>query len=282
MKNFIKDYILLLLGCIILSFTTSLLLIPNTIGTGGVTGIALCINKLFGFKIGMLSIILNIPLFLFGYKLLGNKFTFRSIVAVIISSLLIDNANLFFNIKPMHDTLLAAIFSGVFFGAGMALIFMAKGSTGGLDISAKIIINKFNTIPMSSILLFQDILVYILVGIVLGPSSVMYAVIMSYVRSKTMDAIQEGLSSSRQCVIICNNSDIMIDSIKSQLIRGVTVLDAVGGYTNKNKKFIYVVIQKHQLHILRSIVNNVEPTAFVTISPVNNIIGNYRSHALSI
>lgn len=281
-KTIIKEYLMLLIGCTMLAVCTTMLMVPNNIGSGGVTGIALCLNKLFGAKIGLSSILMNIPLFLFGYKLLGNKFTIRSVIAVIYSSLLMDNIGLIFTFKPMGDSLLASIFCGVLFGVGVAFIFISKGSTGGLDISAKIINNRFKSLQLSTLLMIQDIIVYVLVGIVMGPRSVMYAIIMSYVRSKTMDAIQEGLASSRQCIIICHKHEEIISALQSQLIRGVTILDAVGGFTNENKKFIYIVIQKNQLNALRMIVNKIEPEAFVTISPVNNIFGNFKNMALSL
>lgn len=281
-KNRVIDYLLLALGSIILAFDTYAFMIPCGIGSGGVTGISLCLNHLFGTKVGLMSILLNIPLFIFGYKLLGRKFTIRSVFVVFLSSILMDNMNLFIKIPVLEDRLLASIFCGLLFGVGLSLIFIAYGSTGGLDISAKIVNNKFKSLQLSQLLLLQDIVIYILVGVVMGPRSVMYAIIMSFVRSKTMDAIQEGLASSRQCVIICENSDLMINEIHTRLERGVTVLDAVGGYSSNNKKFIYLVIQKNQLNTLRSIVNQLEPDSFVTISPVNNIIGNFTNRALTV
>lgn len=280
--NWVMDYSLLILGSFILAFTTAVFMIPCNIGSGGVTGIALSLNKLFRAKVGLTTILLNIPLFIFGYKLLGKKFTIRSIFVVVITSILIDNMNKFIAISQFNDTLLASVFCGALFGIGMSFIFIAYGSTGGLDISAKIISNNFKSLQLSTLLLIQDVVIYILVGIVMGPRSVMYAIIMSFVRSKTMDTIQDNLASSRQCVIICEKSDSIINEIQTKLIRGVTVLDAVGGYSSINKKFIYVVIQKNQLGTLKEIVSEVDPTSFVTISPVDNILGNFKNRALTV
>jgi uncharacterized membrane-anchored protein YitT (DUF2179 family) len=99
---------------------------------------------------------------------------------------------------------------------------------------------------------------------------------MSFIRCKTIDAIQEGIASSRQCVVICEKQEEIIEEINNNLIRGATVIDAVGGYSHMDKKFIYVVIQSSELSTLKSIVKNVEPTAFVTVAPVKEIMGNYR------
>lgn len=280
-----KQFLLLLAGTILYSVYAALLLTPSKIGTGGVLGIALSLNKLFNFKIGLTSIILNIPLFIFGFRLLGKKFALKSGIIVLVSSILMDSISTVFpnfSILPINDKLTASIFCGVVSGISMAMLFMSGGSTGGLDISAKIFKNKFKSVQLSHILLFQDLCVYIFVGIVLGPHSVLYALIMSFIRSKTIDTVQEGIASSRQCIIICNNSEKIIEEVKIELGRGVTVLDAVGGYSHNNKKFIYVVVQKHQLTTLRLIIKNIDPLAFVAVSPVNDILGNYKQTSLSV
>lgn len=285
MKKMLRDYALLLLGCMLFSAYASLFLTPAKIGTGGILGIALCLEKLFHFKIGLTTILLNIPLFLFGYKLLGKKFAFKSGIVVLISSLMIDcliTVAPNYDFVPTGDKLTSSIFCGVISGIGMSLIFMSGGSTGGLDISAKMFKNKLPSMQLSHILLTQDILVYIFVGIILGPQSVIYALIMSFIRSKTIDAVQEGISSSRQCVIICNNYEEIIEEVNNKLNRGITIINAKGGYSNNEKKFLYVVIQKHQLHILKRIVKEIDEKAFVTVSSVNDILGNYQQRSLTV
>lgn len=280
-----KEYLMLLGGTIFYSLYVSLLLTPAKIGTGGIIGISLSLNRLFNFKIGFTTILLNIPLFIFGFKLLGKKFAFKSAFIVLISSLLIDYMNISFPnfyIIPVNDKLTASILCGVVSGVGMSLIFMGGGSTGGLDISGKILRNRIKNIQLSHILLFQDFLVYILVAIVMGPQSVIYALIMSYIRSKTIDTMQEGIASSRQCIIICDNSDKIIHEINTRLYRGATLLHAEGGYSHHKRQFVYVVIQKHQLNELRHILQDIENTAFVTVSPVNDILGNYRQSSFTV
>lgn len=281
MKSLVKDYSLIILGSVTLSLSISAFLLPSQIGIGGVTGIAMIINHFLNFKIGLLTILINIPLFLFGYKQLGSKFAIRSGFVVFLSSMLIDYFNSNFKFTPINDMLLSSIFFGVLFGVSVYILFLSSSSTGGLDILAKIIQSKFKNVQLSNILLAQDVLVYGLIAYVLGPRSVMYALIASFIRTKTIDAIQEGIASSRQCIIICENSNKIISEINTKLVRGVTILDAVGGYSNDKKKFIYVVIQRSQLNLLKNIVRNIEPSAFVAVSPVNDILGNYKQ-SLSI
>ncbi|WP_035293975.1 YitT family protein [Clostridium sp. KNHs214] len=277
MKKTIKDYILLTAGCILFAIAISAILIPSKIGAGGVTGIATSLNQLFGLKVGMASLLVNVPLFLFGFKLLGRKFAIRSGFIVFLSSVLIDFLNLHYKFKPFDDVLLGSVFCGILIGVAIALIFMAGGSTGGLDISAKIINAKFPSLQLSTILLVEDILVYLLVAYVFGLNSVLYAFILSFTRTKTMDIIQEGISSTKQCIIICDKADNLVKEIQIKLLRGVTVLEAKGSYSNTNKKFIYVVIQKNELSQLKEIVRSVDPAAFTTVSPVTDILGKYRN-----
>lgn len=281
MKRLIRDYVFIILGCGIMSVAVSALLVPSRIGVGGVTGIAISLNKLFGLKIGTMTILINIPLFIFGYKLIGKNFALKSALAVVLSSLLIDYLSSNFTFMPYEDMLLASIFCGVLFGIAFALVFMGGGSTGGLDILAKIVVNRFEGSQLSNVMLIQDLVVYLLVAYVFGIGAVMYALIMSFIRTKAIDAIQEGISSSKQCFIICEKYEEIGKAIQDELVRGVTVLNAVGGYTKSDKKFIYVVVQKNQLNALKHLIRTIEPTAFVATSDVNDILGNYR-RSLSI
>ncbi len=282
MKKLYKEIVLLILGGVLFSLYVSVFLVPNQIGTGGITGISLGLNRLFNFPIGITTLILNIPLFIFGYNLLGKNFAIKSGIVVIGSSLLIDFINANIKFKPIGDMLTATIFAGVMSGFGMALLFMAGSSTGGLDISGKIIRNKFPSLQLTKILLVQDIVIYIFIAFTLGPRSVMYAIIMSFIRSKTIDAIQEGMASSRQCIIICEHPEEIIEAITKELGRGVTLLNAQGCYSHTDKKFIYVVVQKVQLTSLKLIVNKIDAKAFLTISSVNDICGNFKQKSLSI
>jgi uncharacterized membrane-anchored protein YitT (DUF2179 family) len=256
------------------------LLVPSKIGTGGVTGIAICINYLFNLPVGMSSLALNIPLFILGYKYIGKRFCIRSIFVIIVSSFMTDylsRLRVIYDIRlPIGDKILIAIFAGVLCGAAMTLLFMDGASTGGFDILAKTINARYRNFNVSQLILVQDICIYVLVGLVLGVKAVAYSLIMSFVKSKTIDTIQEGISSSRQCIIICDKAQEIVDQIESELIRGATILEATGGYSHKNKKFAYVVIQKYQLSELKRIVKKIEPTAFVTVSPVNETLGNFR------
>lgn len=275
MKKTTKDYFIILIGGILYSVAIAGFIIPSSIGAGGVTGIALAVNHIFKIKIGYLSLLVNIPLFIFGYKIIGRKFAVRSCITVIATSLLTDFITEYLIFAPMEDKLLSAIFAGLILGVAFYLLFVSNSSTGGLDISAKIIQSKFKEINISAVLLIQDFLVYGLVALTLGVESVMYAIIMSYIRSKTMDVIEEYMTASKQCIIISNNYSSIISDINLKLNRSATILKAEGGYSKNDKIFIYVIVGRNQLSQLKYIVNSIDSSAFYTISPVNAVVGNY-------
>lgn len=279
MKKVVKDYFIIFLGCVVFSLALSAFLIPSQIGAGGVTGIALVINHFTGVKVGLITILVNIPLFVFGYKVIGGKFTIRSGFTVLVSSFLTDFFGTVFKFRPMDDRLLCAIVTGVLLGIAFYLLFVSNSSTGGLDISAKIIQSKFKNINLSTVLLIEDLLVYILLALTFGMETVIYAILMSYVRSKTMDIINENVTASKQCIIITDTPEKIIETINSKLIRGATILRAEGGYSKDDKMFIYVIVAKNQLADLKDIVTFSDPNAFLTVSPVNDVIGNYRQVA---
>ena len=282
MKNFMKDLFFIVIGCIFYSMYLSMIVLPNGLATGGLAGISISLNHLFDTKIGVALILMNIPLFIFGFKLVGKSFALKSAIIVFFSSFLVDFTNNYFTFNALDEKLLAAIFAGVVSGVAMSLIFIGGASTGGMDISGKIIKNKMPTVDLAKILLIQDVIVYLLIGTVLGVNSVMYAVIMSFVKTKTIDAIQEGLASSRQCIIISDSPEEIIHQIQVKLGRGVTLLNAEGTYTSKSKNFIYVVIQKNQLSPLKKIVDSIDPKAFVTVTAVSNVLGNFKQTSYSV
>lgn len=282
MKNLLKEFSFVIVGCLLYAIYISVFLLPNKIGTGGVAGIAMSINHLFGFKIGITMLIINIPLFIFGFKLIGKKFAILSALIVFSSSIIIDFLNISFTFPALEEKLLATIFAGVLSGISMSLLFIGGASTGGADISAKIIKNKFKTLDLAKIMLVQDIFIYLFVGAMMGLNSVMYAIIMSFIRTKTIDAVQEGLASSRQCIIISDLADEIVHEIQIKLGRGVTLLNAEGAYTGADKKFIYVVVQKNQLIPLKKIVDSIDPTAFITVTAVSNVLGNFKQMSYSV
>jgi uncharacterized membrane-anchored protein YitT (DUF2179 family) len=248
----------LLIGTLLYSLYISLLLSPNDIGSGGIMGITLIVQELFHTPIGLTQLVLNIPLFLLGFRFLRKRFMFLSGLIVV-----------------------ASIFAGLVSGLAMALIFFGGASTGGLDILGKFFYARFHNWPLPRIFLMQDLVIYVLVWFVFDLKHVMYALIMSFVRAKALQTVYSFYSASKQCIIICEKADEINEVITKELGRGVTILDARGGYSKRTKKMVYVVVQNNEILKLQEIVSSVESNAFVTFSEIHTVFGNYKEHSYS-
>lgn len=273
-----KDVVLIIIGTILFSIYAGLLIPVNNIGAGGALGLSLVANKLTGIKIGTVQFLLNVPLFYIGYRYISRKFVILTGIVISISSFLINNLPKV--ITPVHlgDSLVAAIFCGIISGLAMCCLLVAGASTGGTDITGKFISEKMD-FNLPTVFLIQDITIYTIVWIFFDIKYVMYALVMSFVRNQTMKGVQKFFSAYIQCTIICRNPEVMVEIINNTLHRGSTIMDVEGGYSHEKKRMIIVVIQQNEMHQLRKLVAENCPDAFITVSAVNTIVGNFKEHS---
>ena len=273
-----KDVILIIIGTVLFSIYAGLLIPVNNIGAGGALGLSLVVNKLTGIKIGTIQFILNVPLFYIGYRYIGRKFVILTGVVISISSFLINNLPKIITPVNLCDSLVAAIFCGIISGLAMCCLLVAGASTGGTDITGKFISKKMD-FNLPTVFLIQDITVYTIVWIFFDIKYVMYALVMSFVRNQTMRGVQKFFSAYIQCTIICKNPEVMVELINNTLHRGSTIMDVEGGYSHEKKRMIIVVIQQNEMYQLRKLVAKNCPEAFITVSAVNTIVGNFKEHS---
>ena len=273
-----KDVVLIIIGTILFSIYAGLLIPVNNIGAGGALGLSLVVNKLTGIKIGTVQFLLNVPLFYIGYRYIGRKFVILTGVVISISSFLINNLPRIITPVNLGDSLVAAIFCGIISGLAMCCLLVAGASTGGTDITGKFISKKMD-FNLPTVFLIQDITIYIIVWIFFDIKYVMYALVMSFVRNQTMKGVQKFFSAYIQCTIICRNPEVMVEIINNTLHRGSTIMDVEGGYSHEKKRMIIVVIQQNEMHQLRKLVAKNCPDAFITVSAVNTIVGNFKEHS---
>ena len=273
-----KDVILIIIGTVLFSIYAGLLIPVNNIGAGGALGLSLVVNKLTGIKIGTIQFILNVPLFYIGYRYIGRKFVILTGVVISISSFLINNLPKIITPVNLGDSLVAAIFCGIISGLAMCCLLVAGASTGGTDITGKFISKKMD-FNLPTVFLIQDITIYTIVWIFFDIKYVMYALVMSFVRNQTMKGVQKFFSAYIQCTIICRNPEVMVEIINNTLHRGSTIMDVEGGYSHEKKRMIIVVIQQNEMHQLRKLVAENCPDAFITVSAVNTIVGNFKEHS---
>lgn len=273
-----KDVVLIIIGTILFSIYAGLLIPVNNIGAGGALGLSLVANKLTGIKIGTVQFLLNVPLFYIGYRYIGRKFVILTGVVISVSSLLINNLPRIITPVNLGDSLVAAIFCGIISGLAMCCLLVAGASTGGTDITGKFISKKMD-FNLPTVFLIQDITIYTIVWIFFDIKYVMYALVMSFVRNQTMKGVQKFFSAYIQCTIICENPEVMVELINNTLHRGSTIMDVEGGYSHEKKRMIIVVIQQNEMHQLRKLVAENCPDAFITVSAVNTIVGNFKEHS---
>ena len=269
--QFFKEYIIVALACMVMAFNTSYFFIGNKLAQGGVSGLSLIIHYLSNIDMSYLYFALNIPLIILAYIFLGKNFLLKTLFATFVLSVFLKIFASFS--EPLDDILLAAIFGGAINGIAIGIVFYAGGSTGGMDIVAKIV-NKYTGIPISRILLATDFIVLSMVAVIFGKVIFMYTLISLVLSSKMIDIIQVGIYSAKGVTIITTKEDEIRKRIMEDTKRGITLIDAKGGYTQKEIGMLYCVVGQYQLIRVKTIVKEVDPSAFMIVADVHEVIGN--------
>ena len=261
------------LGCAVFALGFDLFLEPNDLNVGGMSGLAMVLRKLLGFgSIGVLTAMLNVPLFLLGAKKLGKKFLFGSLAGMLLSSLFID---LFAGIpKPGTEILLDSLYGGLFVGAGLGLVFLAGATTGGSDIAAKLLRRRFRSASLGKVMLVIDLAIITLTGIVFQDlSKTLYSALPLAVSSLVMDQLLYGLDHSTVALIISERYEQVSKAIEIRLDRGATVLDGSGSYNGKPRPVLMSAVRQRELPEVKAIVREIDPDAFVILLPAHQVLG---------
>lgn len=289
-RNFLIDYAIIILGCFVYAVSVALFSSPNDIAPGGVMGISILINHVLPMlPIGILSLVLNVPLFIWGGIEIGWKYLTRSLSATVISSLMIDAFELPFIsnlIKPYTgNPLLVCVFGGILCGTGMSLIFNRGGSTGGTDIVSRIMHKKKPHISLGKFMVLCDAVVVAAAAIVYGNiENAFYAIVFIFASSKIVDIIVYGFArnNGKLLFIVTAHYDEVTELILKEVDRGVTLLNAQGGYNKDDKKVILCAVRPNQVHQTTVLVHSIDPTAFVIVTTAGTISGEgFESDGLS-
>ena len=269
----LRDYALIALGCLIFALGFDLFMAPHSINVGGVSGVAMLLVEVTGIgSVGVFTVLLNVPLFLMGYKVLGKRFFFGSLFGMLASSLFLDVCSII--PAPQTETLLGALFGGVLSGIGIGLVFMGHASTGGSDIIARLLKRKFRDLKMGKLMLMVDLVIVAFTGVVFRDiSKALYSVVILYVSAEVMDAILYGLDYSTVALIITERYDEVYAAIGNQLDRGETFLDGRGGYTGTPKTVIMTAVSRRQVSDLKQLVQSIDPNAFMILQEAHQVLG---------
>jgi len=270
MITLVKDYAMIALGCLITALSFNLFFVPHQIAPGGLSGIGTVLYHVFGFPVGVTTLALNIPLFLFGVKQIGREFGAKTLVATLLLSFFID----FVQVPPLtDDSLLASIYGGVLMGIGLGIIFRRDATTGGTDLMAKLIHRYFPIISMAWVMFAVDFMVVVTAAIVFGPNEALYAIVALALSARVIDLVQEGLNTAKAALIISDKSKDIADRILHDMDRGVTLLQGKGAYTGNDKNVILCVVNRTEITHLKELINEIDRKAFVLVADVREVLG---------
>jgi uncharacterized membrane-anchored protein YitT (DUF2179 family) len=260
----------IILGASIVGASINSLILPNHIADGGVTGIAIIFHYLIGCPVGITIFLLNLPLFIIGFRIVGRRFLIYSIIGVAVMAFTLDATSGI--IALTHDTLLASIFGGVLSGIGMGLIFRSQGSLGGTDILA-VFFNRTTQFSVGQILLGIDAVIFLVTALLFTPETAMYAMIYMFIATRVIDLVQEGINHSKSVMIVTGKPQQIAQVIMSKLNRGVTFISGTGAFSGQPKNIVYCVISRAELSQIKDIVRENDPNSFMAISEVPEVVG---------
>ena len=266
----VSAYAQILIGCVLGAAAYPMFLVPNAIAPGGLTGVATILNVLFHTPVGTVSLVMNIPLFIIGYRSMGKVFAFRSLVATVVFSLLIDWLPV-----PVvtSNTLLGSLFGGALMGVGLGLILRGGATTGGSDMVARMVHMRFQHISVGAFLFFIDFCVVLAAGFFIKAESALYAFISIYAGSRLVDLVVEGFDRQKACYIITEHTDTVREKLMGELGRGLTILNARGGFRGDDRPVILCIVSAQEVTRLKTIVRLEDERAFVFITEAHEVLG---------
>ena len=262
----------------------SLFLQPNDLNPGGISGLAMAIVELTGFgSVGMLSVLINLPLFILGGLKIGKRFFCGSLIGMLLSSVLIDVFALI--PMPVMEPLISVIYGGVICGLGLGVVFVCGSSTGGSDILIRLLKLRYRNVPIGQIGMAFDAIVVVLTGLVFQDlSKALYTGVTVFLTGKVIDAVVYRFDYSKVVLIISKEYDAIAEAIGRDLDRGATLLHAEGSYSHAPIKVVLAAVKKQQITDLKELVMQIDPAAFVIVQEAHQVLGDgfsrYSKHSL--
>jgi uncharacterized membrane-anchored protein YitT (DUF2179 family) len=270
----IKNIFFILLGAAIFSFGLVHFNMQNNLAEGGFTGITLLLYFVFGWSPSITNLLLNLPLFFIGWKLLGRNVFIYTIIGTVGVSIFLAIFQKYQIEMPLYEDLfLAALFAGVFIGIGLGIIFRYGGTTGGVDIIARLAQKYFGWTMGRTMFMFDFGVITLSLLTYLNYREAMYTLVVVFVGARVIDFMQEGAYAARGAMIISEKNEDIAAKIMKEMDRGVTSLKAVGSYTKAERDVLYCVVAKNEIVRLKSVINSVDPHAFVSVTVVHDVLG---------
>ena len=263
-----------LAGSALFSAGFALFLQPNEMNSGGISGLAMVIVELLGFgRVGTLSILMNLPLFLLGGMKIGKRFFLGSALGMVFSSVLIDLLAAF--PTPEVEPLIGALYGGVVCGLGLGIVFVSGTSTGGSDILVRLLKLHWRNVPIGQISMCFDAVVVVLTGLVFRDvRNALYTGVTVFIIGKVIDAVVYRFDYSKVVLIISPEYEVIAQAIGEKLDRGATFLHGEGSYSHRETKVVLAAVKKQQLTELKELVMELDPTAFLIVQEAHQVLGD--------
>lgn len=267
----------IVIGCVIGAAAYPTFLDPGKIAPGGLTGVAMILKHLWGWDIGITSLLLNIPLFIVGYRAMGKVFAFRSLVATVLFSLAID-------LLPLREIpvepILGTLYGGILLGIGLGFILRGGATTGGTDMCARLVHKYLPFLSVGMFLFLIDCVVVVAAWIFIGSSEALYALICIFVSGKAVDMVMLGLSRNKACFVITDAWEKVSQRLMVEMERGVTQLSARGAYTGVERPVVLCVLPPQEVSRLKEIVRQEDEKAFMFITDAHEALGEGFSNLM--
>lgn len=272
-----KKIIAVVVGAVLNAIAMNFFLIPANVFASGFTGTAQIISAAFSMftnieiSTGVLVLLLNIPIAILAWFKVGKSFTFYSFMAVVLMSFFLEVIPV---LSFSDDILLNAVFGGVIGSAGVGITLRFGASTGGMDIVA-MILSRINDKPIGIYFLILNGAIVAIAGLMYSEEQALYTLVSLYVSTRVIDAIHTR-HIKVTAMIVTKHADELKEAIHSKLVRGITMIPAVGAFTGEDKYMLMIVISRYELYDLQSVIQHVDPAAFTNIVQSTGVIGSFR------
>ena len=272
-REHLLQYGLITLGSLIYAIGQLFFIKPLRIPMGGIAGLSLVANYLWNLPIGVMSLVMNLPLFFLGWRTMGRQFFIKTAFATVACSIFVDTLTPFI---PAFDgeMLIAALYGGLVMGAGFGLIFRGGGTSGGTDIIAKWL-NRQKDIPIGTTNLTINVFVILGSALIYGnPDSALYAIITSYLTSTVIDKMVYGVDVQKSAMIITSKPKEVAGAVMEELHRGCTGMEGTGMYTGDKRTVLICAVRRHETGTLKKLILEKDEHAFMMISNINEVFGH--------
>jgi uncharacterized membrane-anchored protein YitT (DUF2179 family) len=270
----ISDYLLIILGGFVQALALRTFLIPSQLVGGGISGVAQLLHYLWRTPVGMITLLANIPLFVIGWRYLGGpRFALRTILSVVSFTVFTDILIELTGQAPItDDILLNSLYGGIILGIGLGLVYLGRGTSGGTDILTRIL-NQRLGMSISLAYMITDSFAVLLAGFFFSWDKSLYGLIMIYLSGVAADMVSQGTNVIREAMIITDETEKVVTAITQGLGRGTTIINAKGGYTNKDRPIVFCVVTAGEVMRLKAIVHEADPDAFMVVGHANEALG---------